>query len=119
MPSTTCPKTTCLPSSQEVLAVQRKNWDDSVEDGPLVAESLLAGAESAEVLRGFGHDVGAELHDDAADPIATSGDVEEHARETHFCFLFCDSGDSGGFFFENFGISVHLQMPVFKANLPM
>jgi len=26
MPSTTFPKTTCFPSSQEVLAVQIKNW---------------------------------------------------------------------------------------------
>merc|ERR1712058_215716 len=36
MPSTTCPKTTCLPSSHWVLAVQRKNWD------PLVLGPALA-----------------------------------------------------------------------------
>jgi hypothetical protein len=36
IPSTTCPKTTCLPSNQEVLAVQMKNWD------PLVLGPALA-----------------------------------------------------------------------------
>ena len=35
--------------------------DDPVEGGALEAEALLAGAESAEVLRGLGHHVSAQL----------------------------------------------------------
>lgn len=33
MPSTTLPKTTCLPSSQPVSAVQRKNWEPFLSAG--------------------------------------------------------------------------------------
>merc|ERR1712226_1803586 len=40
--ATTCPKTTCLPSSQEVLAVQRKNWDPLVL-GPALAMERTPG----------------------------------------------------------------------------
>ena len=50
--------------------------DDPVEGGSLVSESLLPGAETAEVLRGLGGDVGAQLHDDAAEGLAVGGDVE-------------------------------------------
>ena len=35
--------------------------DDPVEGGALEAEAFLAGAESAEVFRGLGHHVGAQL----------------------------------------------------------
>jgi hypothetical protein len=33
MPLTTLPKTTCLPSSHAVLAVQRKNWEGGEGEG--------------------------------------------------------------------------------------
>ena len=36
--------------------------DDPVEGGVLEAETLLPGAESAEVLRGLGHHVSAQLN---------------------------------------------------------
>jgi hypothetical protein len=55
-------------------------------------EKKLTRAERAEVLGRLGHDVGAQLHDDAAERGAAGGDVEEHARVGHFgggggCFL--------------------------------
>ena len=36
--------------------------DDPVEGGALESEALLAGAEGAEVLRGLGHHVSAQLN---------------------------------------------------------
>merc|ERR1711935_985920 len=42
MPSTTCPKTTCLPSSHWVLAVQRKNCEPLVL-GPALAMERTPG----------------------------------------------------------------------------
>lgn len=45
----------------EVASLAHEAGDDSVEDGALVAESLLPRAESAEVLRCLGHHIGAQL----------------------------------------------------------
>ena len=42
MPSTTEPKTTCLPSNQGVLVVQRKNWEPLVP-GPALAIDKIPG----------------------------------------------------------------------------
>lgn len=41
----------------EVTSLAHEAGDDSVEDGPLVAESFLPRAESAEVLRCLGHHI--------------------------------------------------------------
>lgn len=49
----------------------------------LVAETLLASAESSEVLGGLGNDITAKLHDDAADRGAADCDVEEDLGKTH------------------------------------
>ena len=57
--------------------------DDAVEDGVLVvqglaalADSLLSGAEGAEVLDSLGHGVPEETHDDAPLALAVHLDVE-------------------------------------------
>ena len=42
IPSTTWPKTTCLPSNQEVLTVQMKNWEPLVP-GPALAMERIPG----------------------------------------------------------------------------
>lgn len=50
----------------EVTALEHEVWDDTVELGSRVAETLLAGAESTEVLDGLGNGVVEELEVDAA-----------------------------------------------------
>jgi len=47
----------------EIAALAHEVGDDAVENGALVAESLLAGAQGAEVLGGLGHNIGAQLED--------------------------------------------------------
>ena len=49
----------------EVAALEHELGDDTVEGRALVAEALLAGAESAEVLGGLGNDVIVQLEVDA------------------------------------------------------
>lgn len=49
----------------EVTTLEHEIRDDAVERGALVAEALLAGAESTEVLSGLGHDGVVELEVDA------------------------------------------------------
>lgn len=50
----------------EVTTLEHELGDDTVEDRALVAEALLAGAESTEVLGSVGSDIAAQLHDNAA-----------------------------------------------------
>ncbi len=50
--------------------------DDPVKDGALVAESLLVGAEGAEVLRGLGHHVRAQQDDYTAHHLVADLDVQ-------------------------------------------
>merc|ERR1712037_643243 len=57
--------------------------DDPVEGGALEPEALLPGAEGAEVLRGLGHHVSAQLHDDLAHRGTVGGDVEEDPNGGH------------------------------------
>ena len=45
----------------EISTLAHKVWDDSVECGGLETESLLSGAQRAEVLSGLGHNIVAEL----------------------------------------------------------
>jgi len=53
-------------AASEVTALEHELRDDAVETRAGVAEALLAGAESAEVLGGLGDDVVVELEVDAA-----------------------------------------------------
>ena len=50
--------------------------DHAVEGGALVAEPLLPGAESSEVLAGLGSHVGPQLHDEATQGAGVSRHVE-------------------------------------------
>ena len=61
----------------EVSTLGHESWDDSVEGAALVAEAMLTGAESSEVLGGLWGLVG-ELHGEAAGALATDGDVHVH-----------------------------------------
>ena len=49
----------------EVTALEHELGDDAVEGRALVAEALLAGAESTEVLGGLGDDVVEQVEGDA------------------------------------------------------
>ena len=62
----------------EVAALQHERLDDTMENGSLVGEPLLAHAEAPEVVGGLGDDAAEELHDDAAGVLAGDGDVEEY-----------------------------------------
>ncbi len=53
-------------ATSEVAALQHELRDDSVELATLVAEAVLAGAESTEVLGGLGDDVIVEFEVDAS-----------------------------------------------------
>jgi len=71
-------------SISEVSSLKHEVGDDAVESGSLVvqrlallADTLLAGAQGAEVFNGLGHDVSVEAHDDAAELLAISFDVKE------------------------------------------
>lgn len=70
----------------EVTALDHELLDDAVELGALVveglsglAQTLLAGAQGAEVLGRLGHDVVVQLHDDTAGLLGADLDVEEDA----------------------------------------
>ena len=73
--------------------------DYTVECGALVSEAFLAGAESAEVLSGARHNVGAKCHLNAANRIAVGGHVEENNGVRHNCKeckVFVGSSKQGG-----------------------
>lgn len=57
----------------EVTTLEHEVGDDAVEGRALVAEALLASAESTEVLGGLGHDVVVELKVDASSLACTEG----------------------------------------------
>mmetsp|Transcript_47837 Transcript_47837/g.97364 ORF Transcript_47837/g.97364 Transcript_47837/m.97364 type:complete len:206 (+) Transcript_47837:82-699(+) len=74
----------------EVTALEHEVIDDTVEDGALVGQrlaartnTLLAGAQAAEVLGGLGHNVAVQLERDATQRRTIGGDVEEHDRAGH------------------------------------
>lgn len=73
---------------QKNVTLTHEVGNDTVEGAALVAEALLAGAQGAEVLGGFGDNVAAQLHDNATDRLAVGGDVEEHSGKTHCFYLF-------------------------------
>ncbi len=51
-----------------------------MKDGALVAESLLVGAEGAEILRGLGHHVRSQQDDDPAHHLVADLDVQVDLR---------------------------------------
>ena len=59
--------------------------DNAMEWRSLVSESLLAGAQGAEVLGRLGHHIRAQLHDDPAHGAPVGRDVHKHAGQRHFC----------------------------------
>mmetsp|Transcript_62886 Transcript_62886/g.167235 ORF Transcript_62886/g.167235 Transcript_62886/m.167235 type:complete len:264 (+) Transcript_62886:135-926(+) len=74
----------------EVAALAHEARDDAVEDAALEverlardADALLARAERAEVLGRLRHDVGAQLHDDAARRRTADRHVEENLGLRH------------------------------------
>ena len=84
--------TACAVSGGEVTSLAHEVRDHTVEDRALVMErlaaptdSLLSGAEGAEVLGGAGSGVGKELKHDPAGGLATDGHVEEDFRVLHSC----------------------------------
>jgi hypothetical protein len=82
-------------ASGEVATLSHELSNDSVEAAALVveglaglADALLTGAESSEVLRGDGG-VGEELELDAASGLTTDRNVEEYFRvEFHYFFFY-------------------------------
>ena len=60
----------------EVATLEHEVGDDTVEGGALVAETMLAGGELAEVLRRLVDNVIIELEDDAARGLSADGNVE-------------------------------------------
>ena len=60
----------------EVTTLDHELLDDTVECRALIAVALLAGGQSAEVLRGLGDGLAIEAHDDAAEGLIAVGDVE-------------------------------------------
>lgn len=51
----------------EVSSLEHELRDDSVENGSLVAESLLSSAESSEVLSGLRNDIWSKLEGDSSE----------------------------------------------------
>ena len=72
--------------ASKVASLAHEVGDDAVEDARLEGHvaALFASAEGTEVFGGFGDDVGAQFHDDAAEGSAVSGDVEEDSGIGHF-----------------------------------
>ncbi len=75
----------------EVTTLEHELGDNSVEDGSLevqglagLAHSLLASAESSEVLGSLGDSVGVQLHDDTTGGLVVHGDVKEDLGVGHF-----------------------------------
>lgn len=64
----------------EVTTLQHEVWDHSVEWAAGVAEALLAGTESSEVLGGLWHNVVVQREHNAAQWLAVNLDVEIHLR---------------------------------------
>lgn len=66
-------------------SVKTKEEDLEVEgDTGVGTDALFAGAESSEILGGFGNDIVEEFDDDSAFQLAGDGDIEEAFRVYHF-----------------------------------
>ena len=64
----------------EVTSLAHEIGDDTVEAGSLVSESLLAGAQSTEVLGGLGNNIGSQLHGDSSSGLSANGDIKVNLR---------------------------------------
>lgn len=67
----------------EVATLAHEVRDHAVEDRAFVAETLLAGAERAEVLARLRDDIGTQLDDDPTEWLVIHGHVEKAARQSH------------------------------------
>jgi len=63
----------------EVTALAHEVRDHTMEGRSLEPVALLSGAQGTEVLRGLGHNVLTQLHDNSSHGGAISGDIEECA----------------------------------------
>jgi len=70
-------------AGSEVSSLAHEVGDDAVEGGALVAEALLSGAESTEVLGSLGDHVIPQLHDDLAHGSSISSHVKEDSSGCH------------------------------------
>lgn len=68
-------------ATSEVTTLKHEVGDDAVEGRALVAEALLAGAESAEVGGGLGDNVIEEVEDDAAVLLCTRKSLVSEALD--------------------------------------
>lgn len=68
----------------EVTTLAHEVRNHPVKTAILVAETLLSGTKSAEVLRRLGDNILPQLHHDAAHGLAVRGHVEENAWQCHF-----------------------------------
>jgi len=68
----------------KVAALAHEVRDNAVEGAALVAESLLASAQSTEVLSRLGYNVASQFHDDAAQRLAISSHIKEDFGFGHF-----------------------------------
>jgi len=68
----------------EVSALAHEVGDHAVEGGAPVAKAFLSGTKGAEILSSLGHHIGPQLHDDSANGIATSSDIEKNTGTSHF-----------------------------------
>ena len=62
----------------EVATLEHEPLDDAVEDGVLVAEAVLAGAQLLEVLDSLWLRLAEEANDDAARWLTVHGDIKVH-----------------------------------------
>jgi hypothetical protein len=82
--------TTSSVASGKVTTLEHEARDHSVEDGvfevegsAVVAISLLAGAESSEVLSSSGHNIIVELESNSASRVSADGNIKEDMRSRH------------------------------------
>jgi len=68
----------------KIAALAHEVGDDSMERATLVAESLFAGAQGAEIFGRLRNDVVPQFHDDLSNGGAVGGDIEEHTARHLF-----------------------------------
>jgi hypothetical protein len=69
----------------KIASLKHEVLDATMEARVLVAKALLTGAKRAEIFRRLRHDVGTQLHGNAAGWGAADRDVEKHLGIGHGC----------------------------------
>jgi len=93
----------------EISSLDHELLDDTVETGAFVGErlpglanTLLSGTESSEILSGFGNYIVVELEDNSSLLLLPDGDIEEYAAAfAFFCHFEIEVGWSGIGDYEN------------------